>query len=1040
VKRAALEYRKAGINVIPICLDGSKAPAVKWARYQTHEQTQQDIATLFSRQCGIAVVCGQISGGLEIIDFDCAETFAPWRELVDHLCSGLADYLTVVRTPNGYHVYYRSDVCEGLQKLAMSRESRGEKAGRVLIETRGEGGYAIAPPSPPQVHASGIQYERISGPSIAGLVKLTPEDRALLLDAARSFNEVAEEPPPFRQTEHNHSAAPGSTERPGDDYNARATWRETLEPSGWEVVRAVGDTLHWRRPGKQDRGLSATTGFCGDKLFVFSSNAQPFEPGRAYSKFSALVRLEFGGDASAASRELRKRGYGKTIASSPQRERRLQEIGRVVSATPEIPTTTITAPEIERLLDEDPNAPFKPDVFARLLATRENITEFAQIEDILRRRRKITTFKAAAKKADAAKSAEKDDRRAEPHVQPRRTDAASLKHSLTCFGDIPIQCDDLRIPDAYEIVDSTIPGSYRLFRVFQKTTKNGTETIRIPVCDHVPIVSAMLTSPGQTEQVECVWPWRGGWLKKAVPWSAINDSAKIGAAFGDLPFPVNSENRREMVRWLDAFRRCNEDLIPNIDVNEVGGYQEKGGFLLGNEYIGGGDESVVYDASGKGESQIADGLAVKRGTMDGWRDAMRHVHGRPKLELALYASLAAPLLRPLGASNFCLEWAGKTSGGKTTALSLAASVWGECRESEPDCLLRSWSATPVGVERYMQAMNDLPCFLDDTQAAEIRQGKRPTLQQVIHNLTGGEKLRGDKSGSRRAIRYRTIVLSTGEEPITELMQGGGAAARALVIWGSPTDGLDHREVHSLRESFAQNCGHAGQEWIEFISKNKEKWSDWRALFEQYREKYLSLMENVKDKGVAGRQASYLAVIGVSAHLAVDALDLPWGSDESDPVEPCIALFAAESAKISRPESALESIASYVGGRMHAVLGSGACDERKPPSSGWIGQVSARTSCLFLYTSQLRIILDELGYQSGSIIRQWRDSGVLIPDNAGNPRSKVRDQISGAVVSAYRIAFATLERAGLDLAPPTHGKSNGSAESADMPTDDLFASH
>ena len=71
----------------------------------------------------------------------------------------------------------------------------------------------------------------------------------------------------------------------------------------------------WQRSGKDGIGGSATTGHCsndesGDLLYVFSSNADPFESQRAYSKFSAFGLINHEGDFSAASRALLDMGYG----------------------------------------------------------------------------------------------------------------------------------------------------------------------------------------------------------------------------------------------------------------------------------------------------------------------------------------------------------------------------------------------------------------------------------------------------------------------------------------------------------------------------------------------------------------------------------------------------------------------------------------------------------------------------------------------------------------------------------------------------------
>jgi predicted P-loop ATPase len=68
----------------------------------------------------------------------------------------------------------------------------------------------------------------------------------------------------------------------------------------------------WRRPGKNHGGPSATFNFEGiDKLYVFSSNAAPFEAGTSYDKFAIYTLLEHGGDFAASAKQLLKDGYGE---------------------------------------------------------------------------------------------------------------------------------------------------------------------------------------------------------------------------------------------------------------------------------------------------------------------------------------------------------------------------------------------------------------------------------------------------------------------------------------------------------------------------------------------------------------------------------------------------------------------------------------------------------------------------------------------------------------------------------------------------------
>jgi len=82
---------------------------------------------------------------------------------------------------------------------------------------------------------------------------------------------------------------------PGEDFNARVTWAQILEPAGWREYYRSDDVTYWTRPGKST-GISASTNALGtDRLHVFSTNAAPLEGGENYSKFGAYATLYFGG-------------------------------------------------------------------------------------------------------------------------------------------------------------------------------------------------------------------------------------------------------------------------------------------------------------------------------------------------------------------------------------------------------------------------------------------------------------------------------------------------------------------------------------------------------------------------------------------------------------------------------------------------------------------------------------------------------------------------------------------------------------------------
>jgi len=75
----------------------------------------------------------------------------------------------------------------------------------------------------------------------------------------------------------------------------------------------------------------------------------------------------------------------------------------------------------------------------------------------------------------------------------------------------------------------------------------------------------------------------------------------------------------------------------------------------------------------------------------------------------------------------------------------------------------------------------------------------------------------------------------------------------------------------ITKTFHKNYGHAGYRFVEYLLKNRKKWKSWK-------ERYTELVGLYQDKAgsneVALRQASYFAVIHLTAILAKKVLGLP----------------------------------------------------------------------------------------------------------------------------------------------------------------------
>ncbi len=70
------------------------------------------------------------------------------------------------------------------------------------------------------------------------------------------------------------------------------------------------------------------------------------------------------------------------------------------------------------------------------------------------------------------------------------------------------------------------------------------------------------------------------------------------------------------------------------------------------------------------------GLYRCAGTLDGWKEIAALAVGNSRLSFALCVAFAGPLLHLAGLEGGGFSFEGGSSSGKTTALQIAASVWG----------------------------------------------------------------------------------------------------------------------------------------------------------------------------------------------------------------------------------------------------------------------------------------------------------------------------------------------------------------------------
>lgn len=619
LRAAARELHDAGLCVLPIKADGTKRPSVSWMPYKVSRTTPEQHDTWFSgeQERGIAVVYGEVSGNVELIEF---EGLAVREGLLDAAteimeASGLGEPWAAIlngwasESPSGgrhLRVRVEGGTVPGNTKLASRlaredeytdeerqrlREKPNARIVRVLIETRGEGGYGLVEPSGGAVHASGRPYARLAG-GPANIPVLDSETVTAIRNVCRMLDRLPT-PEPAKTAPRPAPPRSDGSLRPGDDFEARASWEEILRGT-FRPLSTRGSETYW---GWADGvgGVKATTGKDEhDRLFVFATGSD-FQSEVPYSKFGAYALLNHNGDHKEAAKALARRGYGS---------RHLAPVGAASTAPAQGPTP---APESDAAEDEHARA---------------------------------------------------HDEQTPQQDGPR--DSEGFDYADT-FGLPPT----VRTPFDYRVTG----------RGVEVLSTSGENWLRVTFAPLV--ITATFEDPEGDQYVELSWIDRSLGRPRLISRIVSRETAKRGRklieTLGSAGLPAVEGDARAVEKWLAEFEARNVGRIPSEQLARWLGWQDDGTFVSSPE------DGIKVDVPFEEQRGPARAHA-RKGTLEAWQETVAHLAGFPVPRIAVAAALAAPLLKPLGLNSFTLDISSRSTKGKTTALQCALSVWADPSE------------------------------------------------------------------------------------------------------------------------------------------------------------------------------------------------------------------------------------------------------------------------------------------------------------------------------------------------------------------------
>jgi putative DNA primase/helicase len=189
-------------------------------------------------------------------------------------------------------------------------------------------------------------------------------------------------------------------------------------------------------------------------------------------------------------------------------------------------------------------------------------------------------------------------------------------------------------------------------------------------------------------------------------------------------------------------------------------------YVMPKQTIGSAEgERVIYQSDSAMENTFR-----SNGTLDQWRSKVATLCvGNSRLAFSVSCAFAGVLLRWVGGESGGFHFRGDSSSGKTTALRVAASVFGGAS------YMQRWRATDNAIESIAAQHCDALLVLDELAQIDPKQAG-----EVAYMLGNGQsKARAARTAlPKPRLSWTLLFLSAGEIGLAQHMADGGKRARA----------------------------------------------------------------------------------------------------------------------------------------------------------------------------------------------------------------------------------------------------------------------
>ena len=463
------------------------------------------------------------------------------------------------------------------------------------------------------------------------------------------------------------------------------------------------------------------------------------------------------------------------------------------------------------------------------------------------------------------------------------------------------------------------------------------------------------------------------WRKIIVSKTVLASSNKVTELAGS-GIAVTSQNARAFIQYISDMENMNYYLIPEKKSIGRFGYIPDEGF---SPFVDG----LIFDGDANFKAMFQ--TVRSRGSETKWLETAEEVREMSTTaKIILAASFASVLLEPLNCLPFFVHLWGVDSGtGKTVALMVAASVWGD---PAVGAYVKTFDGTVVGMEKTAAFLNNLPFCLDELQLAKDSKGR--TTFDVYKLAQGVGRTRGNRSGGVDLTpTWRNCILTTGESPLTGTASGAGAVNRVIDIECKSAQAVI-KDGMRISGAVKRNYGFAGRKFVERLYQP--------GVIDQVSERYRELFRILSDRDTTEKQAMAAAAI-----ILADELACQWIFSGQQPLTiEQVSEFLASKAAVSAGDRGYKYLCDWVTQNSNKL-----CGRSENPNIEVLGALEDGRA--YIIRSVFERILQDVGYSTAAMISYLKQSNLIETRGRANTKGK---RINGIPTECFCLRLPSVE--------------------------------